>query len=217
MTRSGFDGFIFDMDGTLLHTLPDLVVVTNMALEKEGLPPRTSNEILHFVGNGVMSLVVQAVPDGTSDEQAKRVFNNFKNMYAQFGMEKTKPFDHMVETLHTLKTKGKKLGIVSNKFEQGVKEVEAHFFPDMFDVAHGESETIKRKPDPSGLLATAREMGLAPDRCVYFGDSAGDMVAAHNAGMYGVGVTWGYQTLEHLNSGNPDELIGDPCEILRFV
>ena len=217
MAQTGFDGFLFDMDGTLLHTLPDLVVVTNKVLEQEGFPLRTENEVLHFVGNGVMSLIKQAVPEGSSEEVQNRAFDSFCSLYAEYGLDLTQPFDGMEETLMVLKKHGKKLGIMSNKFEAGVKEVEARYFPGVFDTSHGETDVILRKPEPVGLLTCAKEMGIEPSRCVYFGDSHGDMLAAHNAGMYAVGVTWGYQPVEKIQQGNPDALIDSPAEILNFM
>lgn len=217
MIKTGFDGFLFDMDGTLLHTLPDLMNTANHALEKEGFPARSYEEILSFVGNGALALVIQAVPDNATEEEVERVFDNFKNMYAEFGFDQTRPFNGMEEVLATLKNHGKKLGIMSNKFERGVKDVEDFYFSGIFDASHGETKTIPRKPDPTGLLTCAEEMGVSPDRCIYFGDSASDVMAAHNAGMYAVGVTWGYQPVERIKTGEPDALIDDPKDILSFL
>ncbi len=212
-----FEGFIFDMDGTLLNTLPDLTVVVNKALQMEGFPTHTQEEVLSYVGNGVLALARLAVPEGATEEQAQSVFRNFKALYGEFGMALTTEFEGMTETLHALKAAGKKLGIMSNKFEGGVRDVEAKFFAGLFDVSHGESDTIPRKPDPAGLLTCAEEMGVAPDNCAYFGDSASDLQAAHNAGMYAVGCTWGYQPLEKLETGQPDALIHEPKDMLRFA
>ena len=217
MTQMGFKGFLFDMDGTLLHTLPDLVVVTNKVLEQEGFPQRTEEEVKHFVGNGVLSLIKQAVPEGSDEEVQNRAFHAFCELYADYGVELTRPFDGMDEVLAMLKVHGKKLGIMSNKFEQGVKEVEARYFPGVFEATHGETDVILRKPEPIGLLTCAKEMGLKPEECIYFGDSYGDMLAAHNAGMYAVGVTWGYQPIEKIKQGNPDAMIDSPAEILNFM
>ncbi len=214
--KKSFEGFIFDLDGTLLHTLPDLVVVTNKALEAEGFPPHSDEAILKFVGDGVMSLVLQAVPDYATEEEAQRVYANFRAMYSKYGLNLTEQFDGMPETLTELKKRGKKLGIMSNKFEGGVKDVEHKFFPGIMDVSHGESDTIPRKPKPDGLMLCAKEMGLQPSQCVYFGDSASDMLAAHNAGMYAVGVSWGYQSREKLVTGKPCEIIKTPKDILNF-
>lgn len=211
------DGFIFDMDGTLLNTLPDLTVVTNKALELEGFPPHSEEQIRTFVGNGVLALARLAVPAGSTEEQAEQVYRNFKDLYAEFGLNLTEEFEGMTATLEQLHSQGKKLGIMSNKFEGGVKEVEAKFFPGLFDSSHGETDVIPRKPEPDGLLLCAREMGVQPSRCAYFGDSASDLIAAHNAGMLAVGVTWGYQPLETLKTGKPDVLITAPSDILKFL
>ena len=88
-TPKHFEGFIFDLDGTLLNTLPDLVVVTNKALKKEGFPPHSEADILRFVGDGVMSLVLQAIPECASEDQAKRVYENFRSMYTEYGLSLT--------------------------------------------------------------------------------------------------------------------------------
>ncbi len=217
MTRSGFKGFIFDMDGTLLHTLPDLTALTNIVLEREGYPTRTEDEVRTFVGNGVLSLILQAVPEGTSEEKAQQALKLFCDLYDEYGIKLTKPFEGMEETLKTLKGQGIKLGIMSNKFEAGVREVEQRYFPGLFDVSHGETANIPRKPDPTRLLVCAEQIRLTPEECIYFGDSHGDMLAGNNAGMYTVGVTWGYQPIEKIKSGNPAELIDSPKDILKFA
>ena len=186
-------------------------------LEREGYPTRTEDEVRTFVGNGVLSLILQAVPQEISEEKAQHAFKMFCDLYDEYGIKLTKPFDDMEETLRTLKAQGIKLGIMSNKFEAGVREVEQRYFPGLFDVSHGEAADIPRKPDPTGLLVCAKEMGLTPDECVYFGDSHGDMLAGNNAGMYTVGVTWGYQPVEKIKQGNPAELIDSPKDILKFA
>ncbi len=212
------DGLIFDMDGTLLHTLPDLTVVINKALELEGFPGHSQEQVLTYVGNGALALARLAVPSTATEEQVQSVYANFKDQYQKIGINLTREFEGMTETLKQLKAAGKKLGIMSNKFEAGVREVEARFFPGLFDSSHGEcTPIIPRKPEPDGLLLCAKEMGLAPERCAYLGDSASDLIAAHNAGMLAVGCTWGYQPLQTLQGGKPDVLINAPAEMLQFI
>lgn len=217
MTRTGFKGFIFDLDGTLLHTLPDLTALTNIVLEREGYPIRTLEEVRTFVGNGVRALIVQAVPEGTSSEDTQHALQLFYDLYDEFGIDLTEPFEGMEDTLVSLKGKGIKLGIMSNKFEHAVRKLAEQYFPGIFDAAHGECDTVPRKPNPKGLLMCAEEMELKPEECVYFGDSHGDMLAGNNAGMYTVGVTWGYQSIEKLKSGNPNALIDSVPQILDFA
>lgn len=209
-----FDGYLFDLDGTLLDTLPDLHAVVNEALSRKGFPPRTIDEVHSFIGNGALALVWSCVPEGTSREVVDEVYQLFCSLYEEFGMNKTTPFPKILDVLGTLRNEGKKIGIVSNKFDAGVKAVEARYLPGLVDAALGESEEIPRKPDPRGLQECARRLGLDAAQCVYFGDSASDMTAAHNAGMYAVGVSWGYPSLEALKSGNPDKVIDEPKQIL---
>ena len=209
-----FDAYIFDLDGTLLDTLADLHATANHALEVEGFPPRTLAEIKTFVGNGALALMWRAVPEGTPQEIVDHAYQVFTDSYEEYGMSLATAYEGIEDVLAELKARGKKIGVVSNKFDRGVKLVVEKHLPDYVDFALGESPTTPRKPDPTGLLHCAEVLGVAPERCAYFGDSASDMRAAHNAGMYAVGVTWGFPTLEQLNEGNPDRLVDTTCEIL---
>ena len=101
-----FDTFIFDLDGTLLDTLPDLVVLTNAALRAEGYPERTEAEILSFVGNGVKALMLQAIPDGTDATAAERAVRRWKELFPVLDNNLTKPYRGMPETLDGLRERG---------------------------------------------------------------------------------------------------------------
>ena len=217
MAHAKFEGVIFDMDGTLLDTLPDLVVVTNHALAQEGFPSRTQSEVLSYVGNGGLSLVRQACGEGATEEQIARVFATFRGAYAEVGMDLTKEFEGMTSTLQALRDAGIKTGIMSNKFEVGVLDVQQRFMPGLFDSVHGESDIIPRKPEPEGLWLCAKEMGVDPSRCAYVGDSASDVRAARNAGMFAVAAAWGYQPREDLEAEAPDAMIGCPQELLAVA
>ena len=212
-----FDTFVFDLDGTLLDTLPDLVVLTNAALNEQGFPSRTADEIHSFVGNGARALMYQAVPADASPEQAEAAMRRWMELYPVIGNKLTKPYPHMEETLAALAQRGIGLGVLSNKFDQGVHDVIDAYLPGLFPVQYGECDEIPRKPDPTGLLLCASELGVAPEECLFFGDSASDMQAAHNAGMEAVAVTWGYQPQERLMAAAPDHVIEKPVDMLRFI
>lgn len=212
-----FDAFIFDVDGTLLDTLPDLASVTNATLETFGFPVHTQNEILGFIGGGGRRLIEQAVPAGTSEATMDEAFERWKAIHAKQGISLTKEYDGMTDALNALLACGVKLGALSNKFDGGVKEIVPRFFPGMFTAMHGECEEIPRKPDPTGLLRTIRELGTVPERTVYVGDSEGDMVVAHAAGTYALGVSWGYQSLERLHRGGADRVIDRPSQMTELL
>lgn len=214
-TNETFNTFIFDLDGTLLDTLPDLVVVTNGVLAEFGFPKRTPAEILSFVGSGVQALMVQAVPEGTPADVVERALARWKEKYAGYPNELTRPYPHIPETLAALKARGCKLAVLSNKFEGGVLQVIGQFLPGYFDVLHGESEGIPRKPDPTGLLRTINELGSTPEQTVFVGDSPStDIATAKAAGVFSVGVTWGYHTRDVLEASHADLVIDDPSRLL---
>ena len=212
-----FDTLVFDLDGTLLDTLPDLVVLTNAALAEHGFPSRTTDEIHSFVGNGARALMYQAVPAGTPADQAEAVMHRWKELYPVLGNKLTEPYPHMPETLAELKRLGIRLGVLSNKFDQGVRDVIDEYLPDLFGVMYGECDQIPRKPDPTGLLRTIRELGSTPERTAYVGDSPGDVKVARNAGTFAIGVGWGYHDAAHLREAGADVVIDDARDLLRFV
>ena len=150
-----FDTFVFDLDGTLLDTLPDLVVLTNAALNEQGFPSRTADEIHSFVGNGARALMYQAVPADASPEQAEAAMRRWMELYPVIGNKLTKPYPHMEETLAALAQRGIGLGVLSNKFDQGVHDVIDAYLPGLFPVQYGECDEIPRKPDPPGLVRRA--------------------------------------------------------------
>ena len=216
-TTTDVKGVVFDMDGTLLNTLPDLTALTNAVLSDLGYPTHTEEAIRGFIGDGVRALMMRAMPDSASDDEKEAALAEWKSRYQEFGRRKTVPYPNIIEMLEGLKSKGVKLGVLSNKFDAAVKDLAGFYLPATFDVAKGESPTCPRKPDPTGLLASIQEIGLNPSQVAYIGDSAGDMKTAKAAGAMAIGVSWGYQTVDRLVSAGADMVIDDPLAILDLA
>lgn len=216
-----FDTFVFDVDGTLLDTLDDLVVLTNDALADFDLPSRSREEINSFVGNGVKALIYQAVPDGTPQEVADACLARWKETYSVYPNDLTKPYPGVEALLAELRRRGCRLGVLSNKFDGGVQFIMDKCLPGTVDVQHGEGGPLNfpRKPDPRGLLATIEELGSVPERTVYVGDSPSDIHVARNAGCYAVGVDWGYHDPADFaaEGWGPDLLANGPEQILALA
>ena len=211
-----FDAFVFDLDGTLLDTLPDLVAVTNEVLASFELPTHSRDEILAMVGNGLRSLISQAVPQDLPQDEVERILACWKKAYDEHGQTHTSIYDGMMEALLELKRRGKKLAVFSNKFDGGVKAVMSHFMPGFMDFELGEGP-VPRKPDPEGLFLIADKLEVAPQRIAFVGDSADtDMQVAHNAGSFALGVSWGYQPVERLRK-TADAIIDHPSQLLDFA
>ena len=206
-----FQAYIFDLDGTLLDTLPDLVRLTNMVLEQRCWPERTTAEILSFVGDGGRVLLERAAPAGTTAPELDAAFAQWRELYPTYGHALTKPYDGIPEMLERLKCNGVKLGVLSNKFDAAVRSVIGEHFPGTFDLARGECEGVPRKPDPTGLLNMLRDLGVAPADCAYIGDSQSDIETARAAGTFAIAVTWGYQ-----QPTGADQTITHPIQLLSY-
>ncbi|NLL72061.1 MAG: HAD family hydrolase [Clostridiales bacterium] len=212
-----YDTIIFDLDGTLLNTLEDLKDSLNYALTKHGYEPRTLEEVRRFVGNGVGKLVKRSIPIHSSQEELENCLATFKDHYNKNMQNKTRPYDGIMELLLDLNRFDFKLAIVSNKFDAAVKELAKDYFGTIFDVAVGESPTVKRKPAPDSILAAIKELGSDINKTIFVGDSEVDVQTAKNAGLPFIGVTWGFRTRELLRKEGADYLIDTPKELLCII
>lgn len=211
------DTVIFDMDGTLLDTLEDLADAVNEGLAVCGYPARTLEEIRRFVGNGVRQLMIEAVPEGTSEADMETCLAAFKEYYAKHWQDKTVPYKGILELLSELKKRGIKTAVISNKYDQAVLRLCKDYFPGSFDVARGEREGVPRKPAPDGIYAILEELRSEKKNAVYVGDSEVDMATAQNAGLTSVGVTWGFRDRQLLEEKRADYIIDQPEELLEIV
>ncbi len=210
------DAFIFDMDGTLLDTLPDLTDITNATMAHFGFPTHTQEEILTMVGHGLRSLMSQAMPAGLDTAAIDACIAYWRDLYDREGDRKTRPYPGMVEILDELKARGKKLAVFSNKYDGGTRLMTERYFSSQMDFAVGEGP-VPRKPDPAGLILAAHTLGVDLCHVAFVGDSHADIETARNAGAFSIAVTWGYQPLERLVAAHPDTLITSPADLLDFA
>ncbi len=194
----GITTVIFDMDGTVLNTLDDLTASVNYVLEKFGMPKRSKEEYRQFFGNGIKYALKCAVPKGTSDEVIEEMLPYFRTHYNEHCLDKTGPYDGILELMKKLKEKGYKMAIVSNKIDSAVKELNERFFSEYVEVAIGEKEGIKRKPAPDTVFAALDELNSKKEEAVYIGDSEVDYQTAVNSEIPCISVLWGFRDKERL-------------------
>jgi len=209
-----FDTYIFDLDGTLLSSLDDLAASTNYALRWAGMPERTLEEVRMFVGNGVKLLMERAIPDGQQNPRFEEVYAKFREHYLKHNLDRTHPYDGVLELLAELKRRGKKLAIVSNKFYAATQDLALHFFADTIEVAIGERENIRKKPAPDTVLEALRQLGASKDGAVYIGDSDVDVMTAKNSGLPCISVLWGFRDKEFLIEHGATLFVKTPHDIL---
>lgn len=233
---------IFDLDGTLLNTISDLGTACNHALAAFGFPLHSLDEYPHLVGNGVNRLIERALPAGHKDEATVLSLREvFVPYYDTHNCVHTQPYKGIPELLRTLKQRGFRLAVASNKYQAATAQLVEHFFPDTFDVVFGERPNVPRKPDPQivrdiltrlstinsqpstslntkpSTLNFSQHSTLNTQLIIYIGDSLVDVQTARNAGLPVIACTWGFCSEKELEAARPDYLARHPADILSFI
>lgn len=211
---------IFDLDGTIADTVESIAYVGNKTLEHFGLPPIPVKDYNFYAGDGADELVrrmLAAVPGGeNADYEEVRVL--YRKWFEENPFYHVKPFDGILDLLEGLKKKGLKIAVFSNKpHAAAVEVVETIFGADLFHKVQGQTEKIPRKPSPAGAFAIAEEFGIKREECLYVGDTNTDMDTGKAAGMFTIGVTWGFRPRKELEEHHASKIVDKPEEILEFV
>jgi len=215
-----FKAAIFDLDGTLLDTIEDLTDCMNAALKTMGYPGRSVEECKLLVGEGLESFVERALPDSARPDPAAkaRLANLMRQEYARRGVVKTKPYRGIPGLLDELVRRGLSLAVLSNKPHPSTEHVVRLLLPRWaFRAVVGARDGVARKPDPGSALEVARLLRAEPREIVYLGDSSTDMLTANAAGMYAVGVLWGFRSAEELKLNGARVLIAEPADLLAYL
>ncbi|MCD8014381.1 MAG: HAD-IIIA family hydrolase [Lachnospiraceae bacterium] len=214
-----YDAVVFDLDGTLLDTLKDLADSTNAVLSHYGMPQRSMEEVRDFVGNGIRRLLQKAVPGGEANPDFGKAYDEFKDYYDKHCMDATEPYPGVLFLLTELHKKGIRMAIVSNKADFAVKKLCRVYFNELVEVAVGEREGCRRKPEPDSVLQALDEMGVPLERAVYVGDSEVDIQTAKNAGIDSIIVTWGFRSRNDLlaQGADPGHMAANVNELLAYL
>lgn len=211
------DTVIFDLDGTLLNTLDDLHACFNHAIKEFGYPERTKEEIRNFVGNGVLKALERALPENISQSELEKVVDCFKKYYRQNMNTYTKPYDGVEEMLKDLQSKGFKLGIVSNKFDDAVKALSKKYFGSSIAYAVGEGYGIRRKPEADGVNKVLFELKSKKENAIYVGDSEVDIQTAENSNLPCISVLWGFKDKDFLVKNDAKYIAQTPKDIISII
>ncbi len=208
---------LFDFDGTLLYTIPDLGDAVNYALEKYGYATHDYDTIQSFVGNGVRLLVSRALPGGEDNPDFEAVFAAFNEYYDVHCLDKTGPYEGVIELLAALHAKGVRMAIVTNKYQSAAEELRKKFFGEYIPVIEGDVEGRERKPDPAPVRAALKALGAEGESAVYIGDTEVDMRTAQNSGLDFIAVQWGFRTPEQLRALGIEKIAEKPMDILGMI
>ena len=216
---------IFDLDGTLADTLESIAWCTNRALADFGLPAVELGRFRQFVGDGARTQVTRALraagdregaPCGVADddgyltrpEHLDDVMARYMEYFKTGCLYHVRPYDGMRELLASLKERGLKTAVFSNKpHPNAVDVVESLFGPACFDVIQGQEPSFPKKPSPEGVYRILRRLQAEAAETVYVGDSCVDMDTGKNAGLMTVGVLWGFRDAQELTAHGADALV----------
>ena len=201
-----FSALLFDLDGTLVHSLPDIAGALNSLLADLELPAVPYEDVRLMIGDGIPALVSRALAAGgkTADQlpghldpgafDREAITRHFRRHYRARLTRETRPYPGVVETLERLRAAGWRMAVCTNKAEQPARQIlEELELAAYFEGLAGGDSYARAKPAAEPLLGLVEDLGHAAEQAVMVGDSPADVGAARNAGMPVVAVSYGYR------------------------
>jgi len=209
---------IFDLDGTLIDSVPDIAENINIMLKRFGYPELSEDEIKSKVGHGARNLVKDCIGKPLTDKELDERLNFYNDKYTNSGSPKTHLYKGIPETLRELKNRGYKLAILTNKPQETTDNVVKNHMKDMnFDKVVGQSGSVKCKPDKTATLAILKELNVLPENAYFVGDGDADVLTSLNSGTNGIAVLWGYSSKEKLAAFGATAFVAKPEDLLKII
>lgn len=204
---------LFDLDGTLVDSLPDIAVALASAMTELGLVAPGAQLVRTWIGGGARNLVAQAVAPGDVDA----VYRRFQLHYAARPCVDTRLYPGLAAVLDRLGA-DRPLAVLTNKpHALAIRICEQLLAPWPFRVIAGHREGVPLKPDPRPALLVAEQLGVPPDACTLVGDAGTDVATARAAGMRSIAVSWGYRPRAELDAAGPARVVDDPEGLLAAL
>ena len=210
-------GIVFDLDGTLVDTIYDLYSAVNFALKKRGYTERTLEQVRSFVGNGISNLMERSAPEGCSEKEINCLLKDFSEYYLKHCCDNSVPYGGIAELLETLRERGIKVAVITNKAHNMAAIILEKLFGNVFDSVVGMSDMYPKKPNPTSTLKTLEKLGVKREESLFIGDSEVDILTAKNSNIKSVGVSWGFRSVEKLRKTGADYIITSPFELLSII
>ena len=210
---------LFDLDGTLADTAPDLIAALNRAVQKYGFLPVSIKQIKPLISYGAVAMIKQCTLDNNNEAIQAEILENMLDDYQSNVADQTKLFNGMDNILEVIESKGLKWGVVTNKRQRFTNPLMAALkLTDRAACIVSGDTTDNAKPHPEPLLTACKQADVKPEQCVYIGDAAHDIEAGKAAGMKTLAATYGYLKSEDIpEQWGADILINSPDEILPLL
>ncbi len=219
-----FDLVMFDLDGTLVETAPEIADAVNDTLADLGLPAAALEQVTRWIGHGTRELLVQALAQAwdisgeavRADPRLPGAVASFDGHYQQRCGTRSHLFPQVREALLALRAKGTKVALVTNKEGRYTRTVlDAHQLSPLFDVVISGDSFAQKKPNPVGVYACMKQFGIPPQRCLFVGDSSIDVATARNADVPVWALPYGYNMGEPIEASRPDRVIENIGALMR--
>jgi N-acetyl-D-muramate 6-phosphate phosphatase len=210
---------LFDLDGTLIDSAPDLAAAANAMREARGMAPLALSALRPMVGSGARGMIGTAFGVAPGDPSFEAMRDEFLGRYRDALLAQTVVFDAMAPVLQRLDAAGRPWGIVTNKAERfTLPVVEGLLLHTRAAVVVCGDTTPHSKPHPAPLLEAARRAAVAPGHCVYIGDDQRDVIAGRAAGMATLAAAWGYLGIgEPIEAWGAHAVLPDPAALLQWL
>jgi len=211
-------GVIFDLDGTLLDTLADLGNSVNRALVEYGYPANPLEDYRDFVGEGGKNLIRKAMREDSFRPEMEPIIERFKEIYDEDYNKETYIYDGIEKLLDWLDENDIQYAVLSNKFHNfTVKIVEEYFPGRRFSAVVGMQAAKPIKPDPALVYEILETFKCEKEEVIFIGDTKVDIETAKNAGLFALGVTWGFRDIGELIENGADAIADTPDEIRKII
>lgn len=216
-SRLPVEAVLFDLDGTLVDTLPDITWCLSQVLLEHGCPTLTTETVRGYIGGGTTAMIERvATQFGVADALA--MHQRYVALYQNYLVQFSRPFSGVLELLEGCRQLEVPLAIVTNKTEEMARQVADALLPqNTFGTILGHRAGRALKPQPDVAWEAARRLSVDPQRCLFVGDTEIDLKTARAAGMYSAAVTWGYGMTSTLQAHAPNFCCEQPAGLLRIL
>jgi len=218
--KSHKPALIFDMDGTLLDTIPDIARSFNTVFKQNGYPGYEPENYKVFVGSGLRNALISSLPGDAvlSEEAIQRLLVQIMDEYGKDPAGLTKPYEGIVDLLHEMAALDIKMAVLSNKAHDLTLPIVKTFFSDIpFVEIVGKSDRFPLKPSPESARYILKQMKINPQEALMIGDSVVDFNTAKQAGMIPVCVSWGFNPVEKLIRSGCPTVVRSIEELRKYI
>lgn len=212
---------IFDLDGTLIDSVPDIAYNINLMLKKFGYKTLEKQRIQDFVGHGARQLCkdcIECTGNKITEKELDERLAFYNEKYTNSGSPNTYVYDGVKEMLKTLKERGYKLAILTNKPQSTTDSVYSRYLSEFnFDMVVGQQNGVKCKPDKTATVNILKELDCKPENAYFVGDGETDYLTSVNSGTIGISTLWGYNSKSKLLSFGAKQFASSPKDLLSLI